>query len=155
MRQRLFASVIPVIAVLISALSAPAARAGWGAWRNGAVRSGTVVNPANYTGPSNCSVAPDCVAWLASGCDPLLAGRDPAAFTSIVDVRNLAGSERSIRAMGAFGTWLAGAYYEFWSSACRRVGYVLVDGGARLTIPSDAAWMTVPGQTGPYRWAMW
>lgn len=31
----------------------------------------------------------------------------------------------------------------------------IVDGDAYVTIPQRAVWMTAPGQTGPYRWAMW
>lgn len=135
------------------------------------IRSGTVLNPANYTGPSNCGAAPDCRTWLESRCNARLAGVDPAAFASIVDVRALAGSRRRIEAEGAFGAWMSGAKYEFWSRDCRRVGYVLVDRApygstecrhstwsewrCDVTIPRAAAWMTVPGSTGPYQWALW
>jgi hypothetical protein len=119
------------------------------------VRSGTVLNPGNVTGPANCSIHADCAAWLEARCDPRLAGVDPAAFTSIVDVRALAGSDRHIHASGAFGRWLSGSVYEFWSARCTRVGSVSVEGGAAVTIPEDAVWMTAPGQTGPYHWELW
>lgn len=162
-------TVVLVTVVLAAWVVAPSARAGSGAGtRTEPVRSGTVLNPANYTGASNCGAAPDCRVWLESRCDARLAGLDPAAFASIVDVRDLAGSRRRIDAGGAFGRWMSGTHYEFWSRDCRRVGYVLVDFGSRacrsstwsrwrcvVTVPSTAAWMTVPGQTGPYQWAMW
>lgn len=123
------------------------------------VRSGTVVNPANHTGPVHCASAPDCRVWLESDCDARLTGRDPAAFASIVDVRELAGSRRHITFGGVGGTWMnaiRGAYYEFWSRDCVRVGSVLVDddGPTVLAVPPSAVWMTVPGQSGPYRWEL-
>ncbi len=145
-----------VTAAVASGTLAPSARAdGRTTTRTEPVRSGTVLNPANYTGPSNCGLAPDCRVWLESRCDARLAGVDPAAFASIVDVRALAGSRRRIEAEGAFGRWLSGAKYEFWSRDCRRVGYVLVNSAAHVTVPRAAAWMTVPGSTGPYQWALW
>ncbi len=120
----------------------------------GPVRSGSVLNPANFTGQVRCHDHPDCTTWLASRCDQRLAGAEPAAFTSIVNVRSLAGSTRRIRTEG--GRWLSfGTLYEFWSADCFRVGSVPVNGGATVTIPRDAAWMTAPGSSGPYHWEMW
>jgi len=158
-----------ITAVLAAGAMAPSARAAHRPPDEGVepVRSGTVLNPANYTGPSSCGMAPDCRAWLASGCDARLAGANPAGTASIVDVRALAGSQRRVEAAGARGRWMSGAHYEFWSSDCRRVGYLLVDHGIRecwpsstsqwrcdVTIPRTASWMTVPGQTGPYHWEL-
>lgn len=165
-------TILLVTAAMAAGTLAPSARAdGRATTRTEPVRSGTVLNPANYTGPSSCGAAPDCVAWLGSRCDARLAGVDPAAFASIVDVRALAGSRRHIEAEGAFGRWMSGATYEFWSQDCRRVGYVLVDVAPHdgpecrrstssqwrcdVTVPRTAAWMTVPGSTGPYQWALW
>ena len=162
-------TVLLVTVVLAAGVVAPPARAG-GRTETGTepVRSGRVLNPANYTGPSTCAVAPECQVWLQSSCDARLAGRDPAASASIVDVRDLAGSRRRIEAEGAFGRWLSGANYEFWSRDCRRVGRVLVASGSPgcwrstssqwrcdVTVPRAATWMTVPGSTGPYHWELW
>jgi hypothetical protein len=138
-----------MVAVFVLAVSPIDARA------HGPVRSGTILNPGNLTGPTTCTVHADCRAWLESGCDHRLAGVEPAALTSIVDVHAIAGTRRRIHASGAFGRWLSSSTYEFWSDGCTRVGWVFVDGGAVVTIPDDAMWMTAPGQTGPYHWELW
>lgn len=144
--------------VLAGGALSPWARAGGHTGPSDPARSGTVLNPANYTGPATCWMAADCRVWLKSRCDPELAGHDPAAFASIVDVRQLAGSQRSIAIKGVAGTWMngiRGAYYEFWSRDCVAVGSVLIDEErVAITIPANADWMTVPGQTGPYFWEL-
>ncbi len=161
-------AVLATTVVVAAGTLAPSAGAdGRTTTRTAPVRSGTVLNPAGYTGTSSCGVAPDCRAWLANRCDARLAGVDPAVTASIVDVRAIAGSRRRVVAAGTFGRWLSDAYYEFWSRDCRHVGYVLVGHGSRacwpsstsqwrcdVTVPRAAAWMTVPGQTGPYRWEL-
>src|SRR5688500_13131207 len=65
------------------------------------LRSGRIVGGPDTTGSAPCGLAPDCVAWLQSGCNPALAGRDPALHTSIVDVSDLAdGTTRRVLEYG-------------------------------------------------------
>lgn len=109
------------------------------------VRSGTILG--GYTvglGPMGCIGFPDCAAWLASGCDARLAGREPAVHTSIVDVGDLAGSYRILR---RDHPWLANTI-EFWSAGCVVIGSV--PGNTRdLSIPHDARWMTITASLQP------
>ena len=119
------------------------------------VRSGTILFGVPVTGPQSCSYSPDCVAWLASGCDARLTGLDPAVSTSIVDVGDIAGSQRHLVVEGLFHPWLSATNFEFWSSGCQQVGRTYVRGGMNLTIPRDARWMTAPSSVGPYHWQLW
>src|SRR5687768_7091952 len=61
--------------------------AGWGAtWvamSNGAAKD---CQWSDWNGPGN----PECLAWLRSGCDPALAGRNPAVTASIENVAEFA-----------------------------------------------------------------
>lgn len=149
-RSRFASWLVVVVAVAATVLTGgPAQAAG-----HPVQRSGTVLNPAGYTGPGTCTAAADCLLFLASGCDARFAGQEPAAFASIVDVRSLRGTKRTVTASGSLGAHLISTYYEFWAKDCSRVGYVLVGSRTVLTIPRDAQWMTVPGQIGPYHWAM-
>jgi hypothetical protein len=58
-------------------------------------RSGTILGyyypfAAIAPGPSGCEATAECAAWLASGCNPRLAGHNPGIHASIVNVRRLA-----------------------------------------------------------------
>jgi hypothetical protein len=118
-------------------------------------RSGTVLNPGGDGGPGNCMARADCLTWRASGCDARLTGVNPAVLTSIVNVRELAGTTRYVYATGSLGETLTETYYEFWSANCTRLSAVYVRGQSTIYVPFSAVWMTVPGSLGPYHWAMW
>ena len=119
------------------------------------VRSGQILAGIYSTGPWGCWLTPDCQLWQDSGCDPTMRGmQEPALFTSIVDVEDLAG-RRTVRrfkavprdSLGSYG----GAVIEFWSATCDRVQpagsrkWVTAPAGVQvtLTIPTGARWMTV------------
>src|SRR5687767_4676411 len=114
------------------------------------VRSGTILT--GFPG-SACGYAPDCYAWLESGCDPALAGRNPAWMTSIVDVADLADGTTwrvfdydSLLPSPTEGPYLnGGVYIQFYREDCVQKadapGYKTA--GAVFPIPSGAKWMTV------------
>jgi hypothetical protein len=141
------------VSILIALLVLPAT--GATADEDG-VRSGTIV-VASLSGlgggyPRGCELTADCLAWLASRCDPALAGRDPALETSIEDVADLA------PAGALFEHEPARAYatVQFWQQDCTEIGSrtQIESGKALLIIPSSARWMTVTGYTfNP--WATW
>ena len=117
-------------------------------------RSGRIVSGVLTTSPSwSCQFAPECAAWLMSGCDPALAGRDPAWLASIVDVRTLADSDRRFRyGVDSVGVVPGGVSIEFWTAGCRRISWARVwprmpwlgwTAWTHLPVPADAAWMTV------------
>jgi hypothetical protein len=127
-----------------------------------AARSGTIVTGV-ATGlaggqPLGCEMTPDCGAWLASGCDPALTGRNPAIVASIEDVADLAH-----RPTG----WIfehdpgaaAHATVQLWRQDCTEIGSGRSGSGGcygcfSLWIPRSAKWMTVTGYT--YNpWNVW
>ena len=121
------------------------------------LRSGTIVGSYIETGQShNCEGLPDCLAWLTSECDPALAGKDPAWLTSIVDVAELA-EDRQPRKF-AFSSQYATAhqtFVQFWTDGCREIRGARAASTAAgfehqktLSIPADAKWMTVSGDSG-------
>lgn len=87
---------------------------------------------------SGCQYAVDCLTWLQSGCNPALAGRDPALTASIVDVRKLADgrTRRSFQtvapAIPPWGLW-PGAVIQLWRQNCTEI-----HGAKRHTIGSDS-----------------
>jgi hypothetical protein len=143
-----------VLAALLGGLLSVSAAADGSESSGEPVRSGTILNAANQTGPASCELWPDCQAWRVSHCDPNLAGINPAAFTSIVDVRSLRGSDRHITISGPTGGWLDDSLVAFWSAGCTRISVTLVSVDADLRVPPKAAWMVVPSSTGPIRWTL-
>jgi len=116
------------------------------------VRSGRIISGVLTTSPSwECRLVPDCLAWLASDCDPALAGRDPAWLASIVDVGAMAdGVTRRTFWYGE--AWPAGFVpggmtVELWTAGCRKLdGHRFWKSPPRqfgLIIPASARWMTV------------
>lgn len=105
-----------------------------------------------------CQMVADCLAWLESGCDPALAGREPAVMATIVDVRDLADGRtpRSIRLSGTGLHW-GEVLVQFWRSTpeamypwleCEEIvessyltGYPRHD--QSRAIPLGAKWMTI------------
>ena len=139
--------------------------------RSGTILSGTGSSPANFwvRGMDGCVGAPACAAWLQTGCEPALAGSDPALHASIVDVAELAGSERRFGIRGGVGINWGRVIVQFWTDGsenpmaalyCEELfatpsrwscGY-----GCIVTIPAGAKFMTV--SSGPdntdIRWTL-
>ena len=104
-------------------------------------------------------MAPDCIAWLESGCDSALSGQEHGFISSIVNVSSLADGATERRFRFAYGApaglvW-GGAQVQFWdfgceeirdarwrSSDCDRDPYCP---STRFAIPTSAEWMTVTG----------
>ena len=125
------------------------------------VRSGTILSGVGWPTDHSlggCELAPDCRAWLESGCDPVLTGRDPALMTSIEDVADLGGDGTpwvvEIRSGDPMGLRLGGASIQLWRQDCvelRDSRWVSWEPGAcceavtrrPLLIPDSARWMTV------------
>lgn len=144
-RRRIVAAAL----IALSLIAGPAT-----ARTSNAVRAGTIVGSNTLAlGSTSCGTSPDCVAWRASGCSRQLAGVDPAAFTSIVDVGSLAGSTRRLEVTYPVEGWLS-TWIEFWRADCSRITYVEIRGDRTLTIPRSARWMTVPTVVGPYVWTL-
>lgn len=89
------------------------------------LRSGRIVGSGDVGGNLPCSMTPECAAWLQSGCDPALAGRNPAALTSIVDVSRLAnGKTRHVLQYRHTLLW-SGVRIELWRGNCGKAGECL------------------------------
>lgn len=122
--RRAHGRLVAVLAVLIGALTmaaAPPAPA-----REQPPLSGTIISGVLTTGPAvECGLQPDCLPWLQSGCQPALAGSDPAWLTAIVDVtRRADGRTRQtlvIRTGPPHGRILGGVFVQFWRSDCTEV----------------------------------
>ena len=86
------------------------------------LRQGTIVGGPDTMGSMPCGIAPDCAAWLQSGCSPALAGVDPALFTSIVDVAALAdGTTLRAFSYSKVALW-SGVTVQFWDGGCAALG---------------------------------
>jgi hypothetical protein len=109
-----------------------------------------------------CQIAPDCLAWLESGCDPALAGREPAATASIVDVADLADGETTrvidLAPFGGAGLRWGEVLVQFWRPSGKHMypwfNCMEIQGSRflagydwrrsdRRVIPAGAKWMTV------------
>jgi hypothetical protein len=141
------------------------------------VRSGTILGGwfpgAAYVGPSpaGCSVTAECAAWLASGCRPELAGRDPGLHDSIVSLRGISRArawELRVRpeqvVAGAPSLVWGGLTLELWDGGCQplmRIGpthddYHAIDDRARFRMPPNAVWMTLASSDNTrLRWALY
>lgn len=132
--------------------------------RSGTILSGTGLdfgggepweNPA--TERSGCQYAMDCLAWLHSGCNPALAGHDPALTASIVDVGDLADgrTRRSLHvSIPPFPRWplWPGAVLQLWRQDCTEIHDPSIGADStcewndcQFLIPTRARWMTVSG----------
>lgn len=119
-RRRLMA-VPAVLAAAFMSTAPPPAQA-----HGRPILSGTIASGIVTTGPAlECGLQPDCLPWLQSGCDPALAGRDPAALTAIVNVAGLADGTTPrtlvIRPSSPQGRILGGAFVQFWRRDCTEV----------------------------------
>lgn len=126
--------------------------------RSGTIVSGTGATPVNFwvRGMEGCVGAPTCSAWLQSGCEPALAGADPALHASIVDVAELAGTERDLDIRGRVGINWGYVIVQFWTDGSENPMAALFcqevfakplrwgcDYGCTVRIPADAKFMTV------------
>lgn len=157
------AAAIAVATMVVSASPTPAAPK--------PVRAGTITGwgytwPAMFSGAAwecqsngwTVGANPECVAWLKSGCNPALAGRNPAVTASIVDVTQLADgtSSRTFRWRAPQGFDFGGVVVQLWRRDCKEITaskwvsaewhYLAPRTNRKSTtfvIPPTAAWMTV------------
>ena len=98
---------------------------------------------------------PECRVWLDSGCDPALAGRDPAVSASIQDVSALAdGATTRTFEWGSDTSGWGGVVVQLWAADCTEIEQAKWRSrespccwsnarGTTFAIPPDARWMTV------------
>lgn len=132
--------------------------AGWGAtWvamSNGEAKD---CEWTDWNGPGN----PECLVWLRSGCNPALAGRNPAVTASIEDIAELADGttprDFDWRATSYPGWGMGGGVVvQLWREDCTEItdskwhsadwhgpGQVTSRRSTTFAVPRDAAWMTV------------
>ncbi|HUF84270.1 MAG TPA: hypothetical protein VMQ81_06720 [Acidimicrobiia bacterium] len=155
-----------VLAVALMTLTAAPSSAA----RPTPVRSGTITGwgmtgPAMFSGEAwDCRAGnPECLAWLKSGCNPALTGREPAVTASIEDVAKIAnGTTPRVfkwRATSSPGdVFSGGVVVQMWTKDCKEINSSkwrsakrFPDKPGRWTnqtsttfrIPSAAKWMTV------------
>ena len=166
-----------VVIVLTAAMltvgpSSFSARAGRAPLRSGTIVGGAGLETAGgdpweqpATERSGCEYAAECFTWLQSGCDPALAGQEPALTASIVPVDDLADAtprelEMRTERIPPWGVY-PGVVVQFWRDDCTEIpsakrhtlgqdstcdGYT-GRGFVRCTfpIPAGAKWMTLSG----------
>jgi hypothetical protein len=165
--RTLLAATVALVAMTMTAAPSSAAR-------QQPVRSGTILGwgatwPAMFNGDAkDCQWSdwdaggnPECLVWLKSGCNPALAGRQPAVTASIVEVADLADGTR-LRAFRwratshpGWGTG-GGVVVQLWRNDCteiRRSKWHSMDRtdwpqlnnrrNTSFRIPRAAKWMTV------------
>lgn len=115
---------------------------------------------------SGCEYAAECLAWLDSGCNPALAGHDPALTASIVDVGDLADgrTRRTFHTVAPhvppWGLY-PGAVIQLWRQDCTEIPDAkrhTIGSSSRcdwnpypsvrcepFPIPTGTKWMTVSG----------
>ena len=133
--------------------------------KKAAVRSGSILSGTGWfldVQMGGCQVSPECAAWLETDCNDALAGWDPGATASIVDVDELAdGHTKRVFQYGSgdpLGPAYGGVQLQFWNSNCVEVSDMRwrstdCDGDAsgrdckskRFRIPTSVRWMTVTG----------
>ena len=155
---------------------------------NEPLRSGTITGwgytwPAMFSGEArNCQwdewalagvrgANPECRIWLDSGCDPELAGREPAVTASIEDISDLADGA-TIRTF----EWDAppeadhgGVVVQLWNADCTEIGGTewrsvnrrgsccswTQERTTTFVVPRRATWMTVTtNDTVDVRWTL-
>jgi hypothetical protein len=126
------------------------------------LRSGTIVTGWQPMAPhrgiqgmvadfDGCRNSLECRAWLKSGCNQALVGRNPAVMTSIVDVSGI-NDGRTYRAFDTYsraGIRWGLTIVQFYSPRCREMRSRQVwrrgwwAGAQWFEIPASARWMTV------------
>lgn len=109
--------------------------------------------------------------WLESGCDPALAGREPAVTASIQSVSNLAdgATSRAFDWSAPPETDYGGVVVQLWNADCTEVPGSewrsmdrrgtwptrVNDFSTRFVIPEGANWMTVTtNDTAEVKWTL-
>ena len=172
------AAIVAVVAVTIAASPSSAAPPQ-------PVRSGTITGwgstwPAMFSGEAwDCQsngwtvgANPECFLWLKSGCNPALAGRNPAVTASIVDINKLAdGTTPRVfewRAISSPAFGIGGVVVQLWRKNCTEIpsstwraldrhgpGSWTVRPSTTFAIPSSAVWMTVTtNDTAKLKWTL-
>ena len=148
MRYGRRASLFILVAITMAGLLPPASA-------GGSVRSGIIIGFVDAHSAifedsrslPSCERNLDCMAWLATGCTTSDAQPGAALWTSIADVRDLAGSTiREFRSSQLYGPNGGPLTLEFWSAYCGSVGSSVVVGlGHRqhVRVPAGASWMTI------------
>ncbi len=146
--RRRQAAIVVAAVLAVSLIGASAAEAA--PLRSGKILGG-YIKVSSWTGlGGGCAVTPDCRVWLERQCDPSLTGKDPALYTSIVNVRNLAGSTvlRQVTLQSGSFPDHGGVTVQFWNSTCRPTSSSLIqvvhgNPAPRFRIPRGTTWMTV------------
>ncbi len=162
-----------LVSIGLLAGSWAAAEAGPKPLRTGTIQGGTGLEMAGgqpWENPllerSGCEYAVDCQAWLRSGCNPALAGVDPAVTASVVDVAGLADGRtpRTLRTTAPtvppWGLW-PGGVVQLWRADCTQLHdakWHTIGSDSRCAwdphpslrckafrIPTSARWMTITG----------
>jgi hypothetical protein len=129
---------------IVNGVWSPGARSFVEYWITGPTLLGSVL-------PSpHCDAEPDCATWVASGCSPALAGRDPAWASSIEKVSHLAdGSTPRFFSSSSSFRWGV-LTIQLWDRGCTEIGGGWVCGGwaptcnhLKTRIPKGAVWMTI------------
>lgn len=179
------AATVAIAAMTVSASPSFAARPGplrsgtitgwdvWGwTWAAGFDGEGQECDRSGWIAGGN----PECSAWLKSGCNPALAGHNPAVTASIVDITNLADgtTPRVFHWRGtSYPQWEGGGgvVIQLWRKDCTEIGasrwrssysyyrdYHLAwttRTSTTFSIPSSARWMTVITNDSPtLRWTL-
>lgn len=126
-------------------------------------RSGTIVTGVEWfyeyvlgEETQGCETAPDCQAWLETGCEPTVTGRNPAVMASIENVADLADGITPWRFefQADWDCCTGWAVVQFWQQDCTEIpdsrwhSAKCSDNSCRTTdlrIPESAEWMTVTG----------
>ena len=101
---------------------------------------------------------PECEAWVLSGCDPDLAGREPAVTASIVDVADLAddNATRVFEWRARDGYDYGGVVVQLWTAQCTEIpgskwrsrnpafySNIVQQHERNFLLPPETGWMTV------------
>lgn len=167
---------LPIVLAIAAttALALPAAARPSGPVRSGTILGGTAATTQLWAPAmllDGCEATPECLAWVRSGCEPALAGRDVAVTSSIENVAGLRGTHRTFQfgqAHPGGGLAWGGVEIQFWRRDCTEIrgrGWAswhswydesLSWHSAELRIPAAARWMTVTGSqdTVHIRWTL-
>ena len=124
MRRSLWKALVAMVAAatVATTMAAPSVARPMPGTAATAQRSGRIIGSGDIGWNLPCGLAPDCAAWLQSGCHPALAGRDPAWMTSIVNVSALADGKTG-RFLTHRNTVLwSGVRFQFWRGNCGELG---------------------------------
>lgn len=171
------AALVAVAAALAGMLVAPSPVRAEEPVRSGTIHGGVGETPISpwVRGMEGCVGAPTCSAWLQSGCDPALAGMEPALQAAVVDVGDLAdNTERTLTLHGDLVVFGNRYTVQFWINSddplsgywCEEIfdlrfrpwdcphDYIRFECPVR--IPPHAKWMTITAspETAAMSWTL-